>query len=222
MGSIEFRGVYKRYPNGLEALKNISIGFEEGSMTFLTGHSGAGKTTFLKLLLCLDSPSMGQIEVNGVNISTLDSDRRAQYRRNLGVVFQDHHLLNGRTAFENVALPLRVAGLREREVGRRVRAALSRVGLLEREAALPGRLSAGEQQRVGIARAIVSRPKLLLADEPTGNLDPNLSHSIMDLFTEFNQVGTTVIVASHDLNLVSSMGKRLVALHRGDLVASAA
>ena len=122
----------------------------------------------------------------------------------------------------NVALPLRVAGLREREVGRRVRAALSRVGLLEREAALPGRLSAGEQQRVGIARAIVSRPKLLLADEPTGNLDPNLSHSIMDLFTEFNQVGTTVIVASHDLNLVSSMGKRLVALHRGDLVASAA
>lgn len=219
MGQIEFRQVTKRFDNGQEALKELSISFEEGSMTFLTGHSGAGKSTFLKLLLCLDRPSRGQILVNGVNLAEIAPRRLASYRQHLGAVFQDHHLLAGRTVFDNVALPLRVAGYRERDVARRVRAALSRVGLLIKEALLPRYLSSGEQQRIGIARAVVSRPKILLADEPTGNLDPELSRDIMDLFRQFHLVGTTVIVASHDRDLITSMGMRTVELAQGALVA---
>ena len=215
MGRIEFLNVYKRYPSGFEALRDLSVVFEEGSMTFLTGHSGAGKTTCLKLLLCLDQPTHGEILVNGVNVSRLSARRLPHYRQNLGAVFQDHKLLAARSVFDNVALPLRVSHMREREVRRRVSAALNRVGLLERESLLPMQLSTGEQQRVGIARAVVSRPKVLLADEPTGNLDPELSADIMALFQGFNEVGATVIVASHDRALIESLDNPVVELSHG-------
>ncbi len=219
MAQIEFHQVSKRFDNGQEALREISADFEEGSMTFLTGHSGAGKSTFLKLLLCLDRPTRGQILVNGINITQLPLTRLAFYRQNLGAVFQDHHLLAHRSVFENVALPLRVAGFTERDIGRRVRAALSRVGLLSKEGLFPRYLSTGEQQRIGIARAVVNRPKILLADEPTGNLDPELSRDIMQLFRQFHQVGTTVIIASHDRELIAAMGCRIIELSQGRMVA---
>jgi cell division transport system ATP-binding protein len=219
LAQIEFHQVSKRFDNGQEALREITADFEEGSMTFLTGHSGAGKSTFLKLLLCLDRPTRGQILVNGINVTQLPVSRLAFYRQNLGAVFQDHHLLAHRSVFENVALPLRVAGFSERDIGRRVRAALSRVGLLSKEGLFPRYLSTGEQQRIGIARAVVNRPKILLADEPTGNLDPELSRDIMQLFRQFNQVGTTVIVASHDRELIAAMGCRIIELSQGRMVA---
>jgi cell division transport system ATP-binding protein len=218
VGQIEFRQVSRRFDNGQEGLKELSVSFEEGSMTFLTGHSGAGKSTFLKLLLCLDRPTRGQILVNGVNLAQIPLRRLAAYRQHLGAVFQDHHLLTGRTVYDNVALPLRVAGYTEKDIGRRVRAALSRVGLLAKESLLPRALSTGEQQRVGIARAVVTRPKILLADEPTGNLDPELSRDIMHLFRQFHQVGTTVIVASHARDLIASMGMRTIELSNGAIV----
>ena len=215
MGSIDFHSVTKRYESGAEALREVSVSFREGSMTFLTGHSGAGKSTFLRLLLRLERPTRGQILVNEVNISQLPESRLPRYRQQIGAVFQDHHLLSHRTAFENVALPLRVTGMREREAGRRVRAALSAVSLLDKERLLPGHLSTGEQQRVGIARAVVNRPRILLADEPTGNLDPELSRDIMDLFQQFHQVGTTVIVASHEKALIESLGVPIIRLSHG-------
>jgi cell division transport system ATP-binding protein len=218
VGAIEFRQVTRRFDSGQDALREINVGFEAGSMTFLTGHSGAGKSTFLRLLLCLDRPTRGQILVNGVNVAQLPQRRLAFYRQHLGAVFQDHHLLAERTVFDNVALPLRVTGAPEREVARRVRAALSLVGLLGKEPHLPRQLSTGEQQRVGIARAVVGRPKILLADEPTGNLDPELSRDIMDVFRQFNQLGTTVIVASHDRELIESMGMRIIELAQGAIV----
>ncbi len=219
VSQVEFRHVTRRFDNGQEALKDLTVSFESGSMTFLTGHSGAGKSTFLKLLLCLDRPTRGQILVNGVNVTQMSQRRLARYRQHLGAVFQDHHLLTHRTVYENVALPLRVAGMRERDVARRVRAALSRVGLLARESLFPRYLSTGEQQRVGIARAVVTRPKILLADEPTGNLDPELSRDIMLLFRQFHQIGTTVVVASHDRDLIESMGMRIIELAEGVMVA---
>lgn len=218
MGEVEFRQVTRRYDSGQDALREVTVRFEEGSMTFLTGHSGAGKSTFLRLLLCLDRPTRGQILVNGVNVAQLPRRRLAYYRQHLGAVFQDHHLLAERTVYDNVALPLRVVGVAERDVARRVRAALSLVGLLGREAQLPRQLSTGEQQRVGIARAVVGRPKILLADEPTGNLDPELSRDIMYVFRQFNQLGTTVIVASHDRELIGSMGERIIELAHGQIV----
>jgi len=218
MSQIEFHQVSKRFENGHEALRDITAAFEAGSMTFLTGHSGAGKSTFLKLLLCLDRPTRGQILVNGVNVTQIPPVRLAHYRQNLGAVFQDHHLLTHRTVFENVALPLRVAGLKEKDIGKRVRAALSRVGLLSKEGLFPRYLSTGEQQRVGIARAVVTRPKILLADEPTGNLDPALSRDIMQLFERFHQVGTTVIIASHDRELIETMDARIIELSHGAVV----
>ena len=186
-------------------------------MTFLTGHSGAGKSTFLKLLLGADRPTRGKILVNNSDITRMSARLMPFYRQNLGVVFQDHHLLSGRTVFDNVAVPLRVVGMREREVIRRVRAALQTVDLLGKESLFPRHLSTGEQQRVGIARAVVSRPKILLADEPTGNLDPELSGHIMDLFSRFNQIGSTVIVASHDIALIESMGMRILRLEQGQV-----
>ena len=219
MGSIEFHHVGKRFDNGTEALRDLSITIPEGSMAFLSGHSGAGKSTFLKLLLRFENATAGSILVNGVNIARLAPRHLPRYRQHLGVVFQEHHLLAHRSVFENVALPLRVAGLRDRETGRRVRAALSSVGLLEKERLLPRYLSVGERQRVGIARAVVNRPKVLLADEPTGNLDPALSASVMALFRQFHNVGTTVIVASHDLELIGAMGVRIVELAKGRVVA---
>ena len=217
MSSIEFQQVSRRFDNGLDALKDVSIDIPMGSMTFLTGHSGAGKSTFLKLLLSIDRPTRGQILVNGINLARLARSRLPYYRQQVGSVFQDHHLLAGESVFDNVALPLRVSGMRDRDVGRRVRAALSRVGLLERERLPPHYLSTGEQQRVGIARAVVDRPRILLADEPTGNLDPELSRDIMGLFRDFHEVGTTVIVASHDRDLIESMGQRIVELDHGQI-----
>ncbi len=218
MGQIEFHHVTKRFDDGFEALKDVSVDFPEGSMTFLTGHSGAGKSTFLKLLLCADRPSAGQIIVNGVNVRHISARRLAHYRQHIGVVFQDHHLLHHRDVYENVALPLRVAGMRERAVARRVRASLTRVGLLAKERMFPRYLSTGEQQRVGIARAVATRPRILLADEPTGNLDPELSQDIMHVFEQVNQVGTTVIIASHDRDLIESMGLRIIELAHGNIV----
>jgi cell division transport system ATP-binding protein len=218
VGQIEFHQVTKRFDNGQEGLRELTASFETGSMTFLTGHSGAGKSTFLKLLLCLDRPTRGQILVNGVNVTQLSPRRLPYYRQHLGAVFQDHHLLANRSVFENVALPLRVAGFTPRDMARRVRAALTRVGLLTKEKAFPRYLSTGEQQRVGIARAVVTRPKILLADEPTGNLDPELSRDIMDLFRQFHQIGTTVVVASHDRDLIEAMGMRIIELSSGAMV----
>lgn len=218
MSKIEFLRVTKRFEGGGEALKDVSLVFPEGTMTFLTGHSGAGKSTFLRLLLRAESPTRGEVLVNDVNVVKLPSRKISAYRQNLGAVFQDHHLLTERSVYENVALPLKVAGMRERDIGRRVRAALSRVGLLEKERFGTRALSSGEQQRIGIARAIVNRPKVLLADEPTGNLDPGLSRDIMTLFEQFNQIGTTVIVASHDTELIGVMGFRIIELARGRVV----
>ena len=208
--------VTKRYPNGREGLAEVSLRFAQGSMTFVTGHSGAGKSTLLKLLLLSEMPTRGEIMVDGVDIPRMPTRRIALYRRRVGVVFQDHHLLARRSVFDNVALPLRVAGIDEVETARRARAALSSVGLRGTEDQRPSALSLGEQQRVGIARAVVHRPALLLADEPTGNLDPVLSQDIMRLFTRFNeQIGTTVIVATHDLELISALAYPVVELENG-------
>ena len=218
MGSIAVHGVTKRFDNGQEALSDISLTFDEGSMAFLTGHSGAGKSTFLKLLLRSELPTQGQIVVNGVNICQLPRRRVPRYRQHLGAVFQDHHLVGDRTVLENVAVPLLVTSMRKRDVVTRARAALSMVGLLAKERLYPAHLSAGEQQRVGIARAVVNRPKLLLADEPTGNLDPRLSRDVMGLFVNFRQVGATVIVASHDHELIESLGMRVIELEDGRVV----
>jgi cell division transport system ATP-binding protein len=218
MSQIEFHNVTKRFDSGVEALNSISVAFDEGSMTFLTGHSGAGKSTFLRLLLRLDIPTRGQILVNGVNIVQLPERRLPAYRQRVGAVFQDHHLLANRTAYDNVALPLRAAGMHERDVARRVRAALSRVGLLEKERLLPRHLSTGEQQRVGIARAVVNRPRILLADEPTGNLDPELTFEIMDLIAGAAVRGTTVLVATHDHALLERYGRRTLQLEGGHLI----
>ena len=219
MADIAFRHVVKRFDSGTLALQDVSVTVPEGAMVFLTGHSGAGKSTFLKLVLRSERATRGQVLVGGVDIGGLPPRQAALYRRHLGVVFQDPHLLEQRSVFENVALPLRVAGMRRREVGRRARAALSGVGLLERERALPRHLSAGERQRVGIARAVVNRPKVLLADEPTGNLDPALSEHVMGLFKQFHEVGTTVIIASHDHDLIARMGLRIVELAEGRVLA---
>lgn len=219
---IRLDNVSKRYPNGYEALHNLSLQIEQGEMLFVTGHSGAGKSTFLKLIPLLERPSSGNVYVAGVNLGRLRRGRIPQLRRRIGIIFQDYRLLHDRTVFDNVALPLVAAGLPHREVGRRVRAALDKVGLLERERAQPITLSGGEQQRVGIARAVVSRPPILIADEPTGNLDPALSEEIMRLFLDFNRVGVTVIIASHDLELVRRLGRRRITLEGGRLVEDSA
>jgi cell division transport system ATP-binding protein len=186
-------------------------------MAFLTGHSGAGKSTLLKLIALLERPSRGQVLINGLNLARIGRRRIPYFRRNIGIIFQDHQLLFDRTVFDNVALPLIIAGQPHREIGRRVRASLDKVGLLGKEKAYPITLSGGEQQRVGIARAVVNKPPLLLADEPTGNLDPELSREIMAIFEDFSQVGVTVLVASHDLALISSLPYRRLTLAQGRL-----
>ncbi len=215
---IEFHNVSKRYPNGYEALTGVTLQVDEAEMVFLTGHSGAGKSTLMKLIMLIERPSQGQVVIGGRNLNRLRSGQIPFHRRQVGVVFQNHQLLFDRSVFDNVALPLQIAGVHQREVGRRVRAALDKVGLLERERVNPITLSGGEQQRVGIARAVVNKPPVLLADEPTGNLDPNLSSDIMQLFREFNQVGVTVLIASHDWSLIRSMGARVLTLEQGQLV----
>ncbi len=186
-------------------------------MAFLTGHSGAGKSTLLKLLTRVEQPSRGDVWVGDQNLSELSRSEIPQYRRTLGVVYQNHRLLEDRTVYQNIALPLRIAGYNEEDIGRRVRAALDRVGLLESEQKLPQALSSGEQQRIGIARAIVHKPRVLIADEPTGNLDPRLSLDIMSLFEQFNRIGTTVLIATHDVALIKRMRHRVLILDKGRL-----
>ena len=218
MKGIEFCQVAKRFKNGQEAFRDVSVYFEPATMSFLTGRSGAGKTTFLRLILLLSSPTRGEILVNGINISKLPRSRLASYRRHIGVVFQDHNLLGYSNVFENVAIPLWVAGIRDREIRSRVRAALSAVDMLDKALALLRAFSTGERQRVGIARAVVNRPKILLADEPTGHLDPVLSRTVMELLQRFQAYGTTVIVASHDLDLINEMRLPIVELSKGMIV----
>ncbi|MBT5412580.1 cell division ATP-binding protein FtsE [Porticoccus sp.] len=215
---ILFDKVNKRYPSGHQAIINLSFELEAGEMAFLTGHSGAGKSTLLKLIMLLERSTSGQLLIDGKNLSRIDRTQIPYYRRNIGVVFQNHQLLFDRNIFDNVALPLFVSGLRPRDVGRRVRAALDKVGLSGKEKMNPIMLSGGEQQRLGIARAVVHKPKILLADEPTGNLDPQLSEEIMGVFNKFCEAGSTVLVASHDLELVSSIAQRLLRLEKGFLV----
>jgi cell division transport system ATP-binding protein len=217
---IRFDEVSKRYEGGSEALSRVSFELADGEMSFLTGHSGAGKSTLMKLIILMERASQGQVIVNGTNLNRVSRRQIPAVRRNVGVVFQNHQLLFDRTVYDNVALPLTIAGFSPKEVGRRVRAALSKVGLSDKEKKYPVALSGGEQQRVGIARAVVNKPPLLLADEPTGNLDPELSQEIMDLFSQFNQVGVSVLIATHDLDLVQRMAKRELILRQGKVVSS--
>ncbi|WNK20742.1 cell division ATP-binding protein FtsE [Halomonas piscis] len=216
---IAFENVGKRYGGRFEALSHLSFHVRRGEMVFLTGHSGAGKSSLLRLIMRLECPSRGRVVVAGHDIAGLHASQVPFYRRQIGVVFQDHQLLFDRSIFHNVALPLEIQGAPPRESARRVRAALDKVGLLHRERAIPIELSGGEQQRVGIARAVVNKPALLLADEPTGNLDPQLSADIMALFEDFNRIGTTVMVASHDLALITRLRHRMLRLADGRLVA---
>lgn len=216
---IRFDDVSKRYPSGHMGLEQVSFHLSRGEIAFLTGHSGAGKSTLMKLVMLLERASTGHIWVGGHNLRALKSNQIPYFRRNIGVVFQDHQLLFDRTVFANVALPLLIAGYSPGDCAGRVRAALDMVGLLSREKLYPMELSGGEQQRVGLARAVVHRPALILADEPTGNLDPQLSGEIMKLFESFNQVGVTVLIASHDLALVARMRHRILSLEHGRLVA---
>lgn len=214
---IEFENVSKRYADGHEALSQVSFALNAGEMAFLTGHSGAGKSTLLKLIMLMERPSGGQLRVNDKNLNRLHKSQIPYYRRRVGVVFQNHQLLFDRTVFDNVALPMLVSGAQQRDIERRVRAALDKVGLLSKEKLNPVQLSGGEQQRIGIARAVVHTPRILLADEPTGNLDPELSAEIMTLFEDFRNVGVCVLVATHDIALISSMGERVLTLNHGRL-----
>jgi cell division transport system ATP-binding protein len=215
---IRFENVQKRYPGGRDALSGVSFRLERGEMAFLTGPSGAGKSTLLKLIALIERPTRGTVLVNQQNTSRISRRRVPYFRQRIGVVFQDHKLLYDRSVFDNVALPLVIAGMKPREIGRRVRASLDQVGLLDREAHSPITLSTGEQQRVGIARAVASRPDVVIADEPTGNLDPSLSFEIMRLFERFNEVGVTLLIATHDLELLGRLGHRRIELVGGRLV----
>ena len=219
---IRFEEVTRRFPGGQEALSGLTLEIDKGEMVFVTGHSGAGKSTLLKLIALIDRPTSGQVIVDGQNTRRVKRRKIPAYRRQIGMVFQDHKLLYDRPVADNVALPLVIAGAGPRETGRRVRAALEQVGLLHKEKQNPETLSAGEQQRVGIARAIVTRPKLLIADEPTGNLDPDLSLEVMRIFRRFNEVGVTLMIASHDIALIDRLGCRRIELEEGRLATPAA
>ena len=215
---INFEHVSKRYAGGMDALLNINLQINSGQMVFLTGHSGAGKSTLLKLIALIETASRGNVYLDGENLNKAKHRNIPYIRRKIGMTFQNNQLLFDRTVFDNVALPLIVCGYSHRDLGRRVRAALNKVGLLSKERRNPITLSGGEQQRVGIARAIVNKPKLLLADEPTGNLDPEMSAEVMSLFSQFNQVGVTVIIASHDLQMISRLPYPVLTLQQGQLV----
>jgi cell division transport system ATP-binding protein len=217
MPAISFSQVSKRYSGGFEALKQVTFDIEPGDMVFLTGHSGAGKTTLLKLIAGIERASAGSVLVNGQNVSALRPAALPFLRRNLGLVLQDQKLLYDRSVFDNVMLPLVVTGQPYREAARRARAALDKVGLLDRERANPVTLSGGEQQRLCIARAIVNRPGVLLADEPTASIDVDYAREIMAMFRDFNQVGVTVLIATHDLALIESSGRRAIRLDHGRL-----
>ncbi len=214
---IRFDRVFKRYPNGREALAELSFELATGEMTFLTGHSGAGKSTVLRLIALLERPTRGQVVVHGRSTASLRSRAIPGFRRQIGIVFQDHRLLDDRPVYDNVALPLAISGVPRREMDRRVRAALDQVGLLGRERTFPLELSAGEQQRVGIARAVITKPPVLIADEPTGNLDPDLALEVMNLFQRFNAVGVTVMVATHDIHLLDRFPVRRIHIEQGRL-----
>lgn len=218
---ILFDHVVKRYPNGREALAGVSFRVAPGEMVFLTGRSGAGKSTVLKLIALIERPTRGTVQVGGRNLGTLAARHVPAYRRSIGVVFQDHRLLLDRPVFDNVALPLVVAGFPLRETDKRVRAALDQVGLSTKERLLPAELSVGEQQRVGIARAVVSKPSLLICDEPTGNLDRELAVEVMRLLKRFQSVGVTVVVATHDMHSVRELGQRTIELDGGRLLRGA-
>ncbi len=215
---IRFTNVYLQYPGGVDALKNINLHIEKGAMAFIAGRSGAGKTSLLRLVALIERHTRGQIIVNSQNLERVRRNRIPLFRRNIGFMFQDHRLLTDRTVFDNVALPLVIAGHDHHEVNRRVHAALDKVGLLQKERFNPMMLSGGEQQRVGIARAVVHRPAVLLADEPTGNLDPALSWEIMCLFEQFNQVGVTVLIASHEMTMIQRMKKNIIVLRKGHIL----
>ncbi|HEX5679140.1 MAG TPA: cell division ATP-binding protein FtsE [Alcanivorax sp.] len=215
---IKFDRVSKRYPNGKDALRRIHFELPAGQLTFLTGHSGAGKSTLLKLIMMIERPTQGQVFVEGQNLNGFSTRQIPFLRRKIGMVHQNHQLLFDRSVFDNVALPLVIAGFAHADIGKRVRAALDKVGLLSKEKLNPIMLSGGEQQRVGIARAVVNKPPLLLADEPTGNLDPALSAEIMDLFHDFARVGVAVLIATHDLSLIARHRHRLLTLREGRLI----
>jgi len=215
---IRFEQVGKRYPNGHVGLHELSFRARRGEFLFVTGHSGAGKSTLLRLLLALERPTSGKLLLAGQDIGSIRNSEIPFLRRQIGVVFQNHHLLFDRSVFDNVALPLQILGLPRAEIERRVSEALERVSLKDMDALLPADLSSGQQQRVGIARAVVHQPALLLADEPTGNLDPRLAAEIMGVFEDINRLGTTVLIASHDLALIARMRHRLLTLQRGRLI----
>jgi cell division transport system ATP-binding protein len=219
---ISFSQVTKRYPGGHEALASASFDIARGEMVFLTGHSGAGKSTLLKLIAAIERPTSGVVSVNGQNISRLSARAVPYLRRNIGLVFQDHKLLFDRNVIENVVLPLDIVGVERRESLKRARAVLDKVGLLKREKSQPITLSGGEQQRLCIARALVGRPALLLADEPTGNLDAGYAADIMGMFRDFHQVGTTMVVATHDDRAIAALGGRVIHLDHGRVVEAAA
>jgi len=215
---LKFDNVSMRYPEVGDVLRNVSFHLEKGEIAFLTGHSGAGKSTLFKLITMMERTQRGKITFNNKDLIRLRSSKVPWVRREMGLIFQDYKLLNDRTVFDNVALPLVVMGYSYGEIARRVRAALDKVGLLGKERKYPLTLSGGEQQRVGIARAVVNKPLMILADEPTGNLDPELSAEIMYLFEQFQQIGTTVLIASHDISLISKLNHRVLKLDHGQLV----
>jgi len=215
---LEFDQVSKSYPGGFVALDRVSFKLEKGEMAFLTGHSGAGKSTLLKLISLIERPSVGRVLINDVDLSRIRRPHIPFVRRDIGIIFQNHRLLMNHTVFDNVALPLVIEGFSGKDMVKRVHAALDKVGLLDKVRCLPQTLSGGEQQRVGIARAVVNKPPLLLADEPTGNLDPDLSKDIMRVFEAFNQVGVSVLVATHDLGLVARMKYRTLTLKQGKMI----
>ncbi len=215
---IRLSNLSKRYPGGFDALRSVSFEVDSGEMVFITGHSGAGKSTLLKILTLIEHASGGQVVVNSRNVARLPRRDIPHFRREIGVVFQDNKLLHDRTVFDNVALPLIVAGVSHQEIARRTRAALDKVGLLGKERMYPITLSGGEQQRVGIARAVVNKPALLLADEPTGNLDADMADQITDLFHDFNRHGVCVLIATHDLRQIQRLRKRVIGLKDGQLV----
>lgn len=216
---LKFDHVSKRYPGAGDALLDVSFHLRQGEMAFLTGHSGAGKSTLLKLIAMMELCSRGYVLLDGQNLNKVTEKQVPFIRRKLGLIFQDNKLLHDRTVFDNVALPLVISGYSYQEIGRRVRASLDKVGLLGKEKKYPQTLSGGEQQRVGIARAVINKPRLILADEPTGNLDPELSAEVMRLFEQFQKVGVTVLIASHDVGLLTQLGHRILTLDHGQLQA---
>ncbi|AQQ00169.1 cell division ATP-binding protein FtsE [Pseudoalteromonas aliena] len=215
---INFQQVSKTYPGGHRALEKVNFHIKQGELAFLTGHSGAGKSTLLKLISLMERPSAGNVFINGVDLNKVNSRQVPYVRRDIGIIFQNHRLLERYSVFDNVALPLIIEGTHHNQIAKRVHAALDKVGLIDKIKCHPSMLSGGEQQRVGIARAIVNSPPILLADEPTGNLDPELSMEILRLFEDFNKHGTTVLIATHDLGLVARMKYRSLTLKEGRML----